>query len=100
MFAAICHDHVDGRAKANRLAALKPHLAYIESVMHKIAVAGPLRDSQGEIIGSLLIYRVSTLAEAEGLLHADPYHAADIWAHVSVQPFTAVAGEWVGGKTW
>jgi uncharacterized protein len=63
-------------------------------------VAGPLRTADGPTIGSLLVYKAASEAQARALLEADPYFRADIWASVEIQPFWAVAGDWVGGKTW
>jgi uncharacterized protein len=100
MFVAICHDYEDGRAIRNRVEALSAHLAYIESILHHIAVAGPIRGDDGIIMGSILIYKTSNEAEARAWLEADPYFSADIWRQTSISPFHAVAGEWVGGKTW
>jgi uncharacterized protein len=100
MFVAICHDHEDGRAVRNRIEALEAHLAYIESILGHIAVAGPIRGKDGVIIGSMLIYKTSNEAEARAWLEADPYFSANIWRQTSVSSFQAVAGEWLGGKTW
>jgi uncharacterized protein len=100
MFIAICHDHVDPRARANRMTHLAAHLAYIESVLNQISVAGPIRNADGGIIGSVLIYKTASAEEAQRLFENDPYFAADIWSSTSLKPFSAVAGEWVGGKSW
>lgn len=121
MFLVLCRDFVDGRATKNRLTALQPHLAYIETILDKIVVAGPLCDDLGDdfggdvgddlgadvgngvggaITGSLLIYNVDSESAARGLLEADPYYHADIWELIEIRRFRPVAGEWVGGKNW
>jgi uncharacterized protein YciI len=116
MFLALCRDFADGRSAKIRLSALQPHLTYIEAILDKIVVAGPLRgtgetgatggtgengdDAIAAITGSLLIYNVDSEAAARELLEADPYFSADIWESVEIRNFQPVAGEWIGGKTW
>jgi uncharacterized protein YciI len=104
MFLVLCRDFADGRSAKNRLKALPEHLAYIETILEKIAVAGPQRehgdDVTGAITGSLLIYNVDSEAAARGLLEADPYYHADIWETVEISRFQPVAGSWIGGKVW
>jgi uncharacterized protein len=95
-----CTDYRDGRAETHRRTALAAHLSYVESILDEIAVAGPLRDEAGSIIGSLLIFRTESLAQAKALLERDPYFNAQIWEHVSFHHFGGSAGAWVGGKTW
>jgi uncharacterized protein YciI len=98
MFVVICTDYSDGRAVVNRHTALAAHLAYIETIVDRILVAGPLRAAVGGgIVGSLLIYKVESEEEARALLEADPYFAADIWASVEFKRFNAAVGEWVSG---
>ena len=100
MYLVLCRDFADERSAKNRLTALRSHLAYIETILEKIVVAGPLRDDfTAAITGSLLIYNVDSEAAARGLLEADPYYHADIWESVEIRRFQPVAGEWVGGKT-
>jgi uncharacterized protein YciI len=100
LYIAQCRDHTDGRATENRMRVLAAHLAYIESIIDRIAIAGPLRDVDGKVVGSVLMYRVATLQEARALLHADPYFSANIWSHTEVCMFVGVAGDWAGGKAW
>ena len=87
-------------AAAVRMERLKQHLAHIEEHLDRLAVAGPLRDEDGAFVGSLLIVKADSEAEARALLEADPYFQAGIWADITVCAFGAVAGDWVGGKTW
>jgi uncharacterized protein len=83
-----------------RAANRDAHFAHIETVMEKIAVAGPLKDDAGVNIGSLFILKVASHAEAEALLRADPYFAAGIWDRWTINPFLPAAGEWTGGARW
>ncbi|WP_416906936.1 MAG: YciI family protein [Polymorphobacter sp.] len=87
-------------AAAVRTEKLGAHLAHVEAVIDRFAVAGPLRDEAGGFIGSMLVVKAGSAAEARALLESDPYFAAGIWEDVEVHAFGAVAGDWVGGKTW
>lgn len=100
MIIAICSDYTDGRATEHRLAQLTPHLQYIESIMDKLAVAGPIKNADGKLAGSVLIYKVETEADARALLEGDPYYRVPIWQTVTLKQIVPVAGEWVGGKQW
>jgi uncharacterized protein len=83
-----------------RAAARDAHFARIEQIVDKVAVAGPLRDADGSIIGSLIVLDVANAAEAEALFRADPYFAAGVWDRWTINPFLAAAGTWVGGTSW
>jgi uncharacterized protein YciI len=97
LFAILAWDAPDApRLRQEHLAA---HLAYAEAQGHRIAVGGPLRDGDA-FTGSLLIVEAADRAEAQALLDGDPYYRAGVWARVEVQPFRAVIGTWIGGRTW
>lgn len=83
-----------------RMEHLKAHLAHTEAGMDRLAIAGPLRDEEGKICGSMLVVKAESAADARALLETDPYFKADIWADIQIHAFSAAAGEWVGGKTW
>jgi uncharacterized protein len=83
-----------------RHAVKAEHFAHIETVMDKVAIAGPLRDAEGANVGSLFILKVDTSEEAEAFLRADPYFAAGVWDRWTVDIFLPAIGEWIGGKIW
>lgn len=85
---------------AARKEMMKAHLDHFERGLDKIAIAGPLRDADGNSAGSLLIVKAETPEEVHAIMAADPYHAAGIWSKIEVLGFRAAAGEWIGGKTW
>lgn len=87
-------------AEPARMAARPAHFAYIETIMDRIAVAGPLKDEAGRFVGSILIYETENLAAARALLEADPYFKAGIWDAPEVHAFTPAVGTWIGGKIW
>lgn len=97
-FAVIAYDAPDSAVP--RAEARDRHFAHVETIIDKIAVAGPLKDASGTNIGSLVVLRVDTHAEAEAILKSDPYFAAGVWERWDTHPFLPAAGEWVGGKTW
>jgi uncharacterized protein len=83
-----------------RAAAREAHFAHIERIIDKVAVAGPLKDADGAIIGSLVVLEVADAGAADEVLRSDPYFAAGVWDHWTIHPFLAAAGGWIGGKTW
>ena len=97
-YAIIAHDRPD--AAPIRTEKLKQHLAHVVEHLDRLAVAGPLRDEAGAFTGSLLIVKAESEADARALLESDPYYRANVWSDIEVRAFGAVAGDWVGGKTW
>jgi uncharacterized protein YciI len=78
---------------------LAAHLAWVDTQMAHICVAGPLRHN-GVIIGSMYVLEAQDIEQAQGILHSDPYYLADIWLSIDLYEFNAYAGGWVGGKNW
>ena len=98
-FMVFCEDGENGPAL--RAAHLQEHLAYVETIMERIRVAGPLREDESEeVSASCLIYSAESLDEARALFEADPYFRAGIYASVRWFRMTPAAGEWVGGRNW
>jgi uncharacterized protein len=87
-------------AEAKRTALRDAHFAHFETIMDKIAIAGPLKTESGGFAGSLVVVKAADMAEAEAILKSDPYFAGGVWDRWEIHPFLAAAGEWVGGKTW
>jgi uncharacterized protein YciI len=98
-YLAMCEDNPG--AAVLREEHLHEHLAYVETVMDRIRVAGPLREDDGDSVGgSCFIYRGASLDEARGLLEDDPYFRAGIYASVRWFRLNPAAGQWVGGRNW
>jgi uncharacterized protein YciI len=92
---------LDGPGAAEKRSIhIAAHLAHVEANIARYAVAGPLRDGEGEVTGSLLVIDADDLADARAFLGEDPYAQAELWAEVRVHAFSAAAGDWVGGVTW
>jgi uncharacterized protein len=99
LVAVICHDGPDSQPA--RKAAAQAHLHYVESILDRLALAGPLYDDAGErMLGSIYLFKTVDVAEARRLLEADPYFAAGFWRSIEYLPFLPAAGELVGGTTW
>ena len=94
----IGRDH-EGSA-ALREATLQDHFRYIETIMERLLVAGPLAGDDDGIHGSCLVYDVETREEALALLHNDPYHQAGVWTDIECRRITLAAGRWIGGAAW
>ena len=95
----VCRDVADSGALRRRHRG--SHLAYIESVIDRIAVAGPLAGTNdGEFAGSFFVYLTDDREVAESLLHNDPYFQAGLYRKVEFHAFRAAAGTWVGGTAW
>jgi uncharacterized protein len=97
-FAAYCRD--DSDTAALRQQHLAAHLAHVERVMGQIMLAGPLKDEEGSVVGSLIVVAAGTAEEARLLIEQDPYHQAGIWKDVRIERFLPVAGTLVGGRNW
>lgn len=83
-----------------RAAARDAHFAHVETILDKVAVAGPLKDADGNFTGSLVVLHADSEAAARAILEADPYFKAGVWDEIRIEAFTAAAGSWIGGKIW
>ncbi len=98
LYAIVSHDAPGAEAiRAEHRAA---HFAHIDTILDKVAVAGPLKDAEGRFTGSLVVLHVADEAEARRILEADPYFKAGVWTDIRIEAFTAAAGRWIGGKVW
>lgn len=89
LVALVAHDkpgHLEVR-KANREA----HLAYLEET-GKVAMAGPLLDDEGAMVGSLIVLDVADMAEAQVWAANDPYARAGLFAAVNLNVWNRVVG--------
>ena len=101
----ICHDSSNApRLRKTQKAA---HFLYIESIMDKLLVAGPLcaqaPDTGPEETlweGSLFVYATDDRQTALNLLHNDPYYQSGVYDRIECQYFLPAAGAWPGGASW
>ena len=83
---------------ARRLEARPQHLARLETLRSegRLVLAGPMPaiDSPDPgpagFAGSLIVAEFDSLADAQAWADADPYHAAGVYARVTVRPFRKV----------
>lgn len=98
-FLAICYDIPE--SEELRKNCLRSHLDYIETILERVQVAGPIvNHATGKFRSSCFIYKADSKEEALGLLQADPYYRAGLYQQCVIEEFKAVAGNWVGGKNW
>ena len=95
----ICRDGPEGPAV--RAAATSAHMAYIETVLGEINIAGPLYDPTGcTMIGSLYSLSTTSLQRTRELIENDPYFRGGAFASVEYFPHLPAAGQYIGGKIW
>ena len=98
-YVVLCRDGANGAAL--RAAHAGEHLAYIETVMGDLNVAGPLFDQSGKVvIGSMYCLHTQSLARAREIIEGDPYFRAGVFDSVEYTPHMPAAGKFIGGKTW
>lgn len=66
------------------------HLAYVESRLDQVVVAGPLLDEQGHPIGSMLLMEFPDYRSAVAFAANDPYARAGLFASVAVTAWRQV----------
>ena len=86
LFAAICTDKPNSLQL--RLDNRPAHVEYLNSLGDKLRAAGALLSPDGQNpVGSLLIYQVDTLEEAEVLVAGDPFAKLGLFASTDVKPW-------------
>ncbi len=78
-------------ALQTRLDTREAHLAYAAET-GKVVQAGPLLNDAEEMIGSLIVLEVETLAEAQDWANNDPYAKAELFSAVEIIPWKKVIG--------
>ncbi|MCS6946356.1 MAG: YciI family protein [Steroidobacteraceae bacterium] len=98
-FIVLCRDGANGAAL--RAQATAAHLAYIETVLPELNVAGPLYDESGtRTVGSVFCVRSKHLSRVREIIENDPYFKAGVFAAVEYFPFLPAAGQYIGSKIW
>lgn len=67
-----------------RIATREAHLAYLEKT-GAYKLAGPFLDTEGKMVGSMLVVDTETEAAARALADNDPYKAAGLFDHCEVR---------------
>jgi uncharacterized protein YciI len=82
-----CLDRSDAVQK--RLEHYEAHKTYLGSAKIKTVISGPLlADDEQTMIGSCFVVEATNLAEVEAFNRADPFFKADLWATISIRPFS------------
>ena len=68
------------------------HLEFLKGHAKMVAQAGPLLETDGGMIGSLIILDVDDLAAAQAFADADPYAKAGLFASVDLIEWKRVIG--------
>jgi uncharacterized protein len=76
--------------QALRAATRPEHLAYLETALDRVLVAGPLLDEEGAPIGSMLLMEFPTRKSAVAFAADDPYARAGLFASVAVTAWRQV----------
>lgn len=71
-----------------RLAHYEAHKTYLADAPVNIVISGPLlADDNETMIGSCFLIESDSLEAATEFNRNDPFHAIDLWEHVSIRPF-------------
>ena len=91
LFALICTDKPNSTAV--RMEARPRHLAYIQSRMKDVKIAGPFVSEDGEtMMGSMLILDLPDIEAARAFATADPYAQAGLFSNVDIRPWKWTLG--------
>jgi uncharacterized protein len=82
LFIVSGRDHDNGLE--HRLAVRPRHRAYYESLDDDLILSGPYLNDQGDPIGSMIIIRRKSQADAEAFAHADPFVTEGVFASLTV----------------
>ncbi|MEK7660423.1 MAG: YciI family protein [Pseudomonadota bacterium] len=80
-----------------RMATRPAHLEYVDTFSDARKIAGPMLDSEGKPKGSAFIMDLANIDAAEDFVKNDPYEMAGLFAHHSIELFSPLMGQWVGG---
>jgi len=98
-YVVVCRDGPNGAIA--RAAQTRAHLAYIETVLGDLNVAGPLFDESGRnTVGSLYLLHTRSLARAREIIENDPFFKAGAFESVEYFPHLPAAGKYIGGTIW
>lgn len=82
LFIVSGRDHPNGLE--HRLRFRPQHRAYYESLGDDLILSGPYLDAKGDPIGSMIIMRRASEADAEAFARADPFVTEGVFASLSV----------------
>ncbi|MDQ0510622.1 YciI family protein [Ancylobacter amanitiformis] len=92
-FVLTAYDHPN--ALPVRLEARPLHLDYLRSITAHLVFAGPMLDTEGKPLGSIIVYEAEDRAAAEKLVTEDPYSKAGLFERVELSGFRTVVKDGV-----
>ena len=83
------YDHTDADALDRRMAVRPAHLDYVRQLKAdgQFLLGGALLDTDGRMIGSMLMLDLATEEQLKNYLNTDPYIIQGIWDKIDVRPF-------------
>ena len=94
--ALFCIIALDNPGALDKRVAVRPeHVAYLNSRMDIIRLAGPQLDAEGKMCGSLMVIEVADRAAAEAFSNGDPFKQQGVFGQVEIRGFNATLGSWV-----
>ncbi|QJW89212.1 hypothetical protein HNV11_07300 [Spirosoma taeanense] len=83
------YDHTGPDALDRRMAVRPNHLDYVRDLKAKgqFLLGGALLDSEGRMIGSMLILDLDTEDQLTEYLQTDPYIVQGVWDRIDAKPF-------------
>ncbi|MEO0390698.1 MAG: YciI family protein [Pseudomonadota bacterium] len=81
----------DGAAEL-RQANRADHIAYLDKTGDQVALAGPLLNEMGGMIGSLIVLDMPDMDAARAWADADPYAVAGLFKDVQLHEWKKVIG--------
>jgi len=89
LYVMICEDKPDSQEL--RMATRAAHLAFIDTLLDQVRLAGPLlSDDGGTMIGSLFLVEADSLDAVRDINARDPYMLAGLFGKVTIRPFRQV----------
>jgi uncharacterized protein YciI len=86
LYAVICTDKPNSHAL--RMANRPEHVAYLQSLGDRLAIAGPFTEPDGKTMnGSLIVIEAGSLQAAKEIAAGDPFARAGLFASVEVRPW-------------
>ena len=83
------YDHTDADALDRRMQVRTDHLAFIRQLKTagRFIFGGALLDSDGKMIGSMLLLDMESEVQLQDYLRTDPYIVQGVWDKIDVKPF-------------
>ncbi len=92
LFTVICRDKPD--VLELRLERRPEHVAYLKTQEAMIRVAGPLRDAEDKMCGSLFVVEADDISGAEAFSANDPFTRVGVFGRIEINAFTKTMGSW------